>query len=149
LRHHIEITPTEIKYKKCNQLDGPTLIKSKSEVFMLKYANGEKEMITQSYAAAAPVEEVVQTTNEVIGYQDYSGGQQKKGLAIVALVAGILGFLIPGMGIIGIVFAAIAKSKIKKDPENYGGKGMAAAGLVCGIIATVLWAGLFIIASTV
>ena len=40
----VEITPIEIKYKKGNNLDGPTYSIAKSDVFMIKYANGEKEV---------------------------------------------------------------------------------------------------------
>ncbi len=39
----IEITSTEIKYKKINFLDGPTYIENKSNVQLIKYANGLKE----------------------------------------------------------------------------------------------------------
>jgi len=41
----LEISPTEIKYKKCDYIDGPTISVLKSDVFMLKYANGTKEVI--------------------------------------------------------------------------------------------------------
>lgn len=40
-----EINATEVKFKKFNNLDGPTIIVPKSEIFMIKYENGQKEII--------------------------------------------------------------------------------------------------------
>jgi len=40
-----EITPTELKYKKFDNIEGPTITILKSDVFMIKYSNGEKELI--------------------------------------------------------------------------------------------------------
>ena len=38
-----EITQTEIKYKKCGMPDGPTYVVKKSEMTLIKYANGTRE----------------------------------------------------------------------------------------------------------
>ncbi len=58
-----------------------------------------------------------------------------KGLAIAALVLGIISFFcFPVItGTLGIVFGGMAKSK------GYKG-GMAIAGIVCGVIGVALWA---------
>ena len=40
----IEININDIKYKKISNLDGPLYTLDKNEVFMIKYANGEKEV---------------------------------------------------------------------------------------------------------
>ncbi len=65
-----------------------------------------------------------------------------KGLSIGAMVFGILGVVFSWLpfvvyiafpcAIVGIVMAAIAMKKIKEGSE--GSKGMAIAGLVCGIV---------------
>lgn len=39
----IEVGLTEIKYKNWNNQDGPTYVINKSDIFMIKYANGDKE----------------------------------------------------------------------------------------------------------
>jgi hypothetical protein len=39
----LEISVSEVKYKKLNFADGPTYIEKKSEIEMIKYANGMKE----------------------------------------------------------------------------------------------------------
>jgi hypothetical protein len=43
----IEITPTEIAYKKFDNISGPTYKIFKSEVFMIKYESGEKEVFEE------------------------------------------------------------------------------------------------------
>ena len=64
---------------------------------------------------------------------------QEKELAILALVLGIIGFFTIGIGyvgsIIGIVVAAKAMGRVKREPWRYGGRGMAIAGLVLNIVA--------------
>jgi type II secretory pathway pseudopilin PulG len=64
---------------------------------------------------------------------------QKKGLAIFALVMGIVSFLsfsLLGIGAItGIIVASIAMSKVKRQPTVYGGRGMALAGLILSIVS--------------
>ena len=62
------------------------------------------------------------------------------GLAIASLVCGTIGLVIPFFGIIlgilGIVFGVVAMSHIGRDP-SLGGRGMAIAGLVCGVVVVV------------
>ncbi|MGV3539973.1 MAG: hypothetical protein ACO1OQ_09190 [Rufibacter sp.] len=41
----LEITPSLIKFKRFDYQDGPTISLEKGEVFMVKYANGSKEVI--------------------------------------------------------------------------------------------------------
>lgn len=56
------------------------------------------------------------------------------GLAIAGMVCGIVSLFCYGfiLGILGIVFGAVAKSKGNKG-------GMATAGIVCGVIGAGLW----------
>lgn len=71
--------------------------------------------------------------------------QRTSGLAIASIVCGILslvffwvplfGFL---LGIIAIIFGAVAIRQIGREP-NLGGRGMAIAGLVCGIVGVAGW----------
>jgi hypothetical protein len=67
---------------------------------------------------------------------DESEGQQK-GLAVAALILGILSFFTFGLlgigAIIGIVLAVKAMGRVRREPYRYGGRGMAIAGLVLSI----------------
>mgnify|MGYP001442057078 CR=1 FL=1 len=55
-------------------------------------------------------------------------------LAIVSLVTGVLGWtLLPWVGaIVAIITGHMARSEIRRDPENLEGDGLAVAGLVLG-----------------
>ena len=53
---------------------------------------------------------------------------QKKGLAIASLVCGIIGGWASTFSIPAVICGHIALSKIKKDAQSNGGKGMAIAG---------------------
>ena len=72
----------------------------------------------------------------------HSQQQKRKGLAIASLILGIisiptLGLLVMG-ALTGIALGIVALNQIRKDPAHYGGKGMAIAGIVCGVIGCVL-----------
>lgn len=74
------------------------------------------------------------------------------GLAVAALVLGLLGLLISWIpflfflwglfGVLAIIFGAIAASISRKEPMR-GGKGMAITGLVTGILTLVFGAVIF------
>lgn len=66
---------------------------------------------------------------------------QKKGLAIASLVVSLVGLLCFGviLGPLAIIFGAIALSKANSEPHMYGGKGMAVAGLIIGIVDIIGW----------
>ncbi len=63
--------------------------------------------------------------------------ERTSGMAIAALVMGIIGFLFFGLlSILAIIFGAIGISQTNKDP-SLKGRGLATAGLVLGIIGIV------------
>lgn len=66
---------------------------------------------------------------------------EKKGLAIFAMILGILSFFTFGLlgvgAIVGIILSCIAMGRVKREPWQYGGKGMAIAGLVLSIVSLV------------
>lgn len=64
------------------------------------------------------------------------------GSAIAALVLGILSVVIPYVGfIIGIIAIVISSKALKQIPPHApgGARGMAIAGLVCGIVGSALY----------
>ena len=81
------------------------------------------------------------------GQQPYGQQQQGNGPAVTALVLGILGLLlafIPFLGVIlgillglvAVIFGAVGLGR-SKDPYR-GGKGMAIAGIVLGVLAIIV-----------
>ena len=121
----LEITPTEVKYKRCDNLEGPTITISKSSIFSITYVNGSKEVM-----------KVENSSNNKGTSNERSTGDKKVGLAIASLVLGIVGFVFGG-GLLALIFGAVQLSKIRKQPNIYGGKGMAITGLILGIISVV------------
>ena len=67
----IEITPSEIKYKRFDSLDGPTRVALKTEVFAINYANGTRELFNtitdNTVTAGKPVEKPVKAGEVAIG----------------------------------------------------------------------------------
>ncbi|MCW2889639.1 MAG: hypothetical protein QOE54_6897 [Streptosporangiaceae bacterium] len=60
------------------------------------------------------------------------------GLAITAMIMGILGFLTCGVtSVLALIFGHIASGQIKRTGEN--GQGMALTGIILGWILTGLW----------
>jgi hypothetical protein len=66
-----------------------------------------------------------------------SVGKKTSGLAIGALVLVLVGLFIPGLALIGIILAIVAIVQLKNN-ANEGGKGMAIAALVIGILEILL-----------
>ena len=69
---------------------------------------------------------------------DQSEGQEK-GLAIFALILGVVSFLTFSLflvgAIVGIVVSAKAMGRVRREPWQYGGRGQAIAGLVLSIVS--------------
>jgi hypothetical protein len=68
-------------------------------------------------------------------------GAQSQGLAIASLVCGIASLLCCSWFIVGIaavVMGFIARGKANSDPANYGGAGLALAGMITGGISVLL-----------
>lgn len=51
----LEITSTEVKYKKFSNLNGPTYTIAKSEIQAINYANGEKEIFYHNATTGTPI----------------------------------------------------------------------------------------------
>ena len=75
----------------------------------------------------------------------------KKGLAICAMVIGIINlftFGVLGVGaLLGIILSIVALSRIKRNPSRYGGKGLATAGLITSILSVFIIVPVGIIAA--
>lgn len=50
----LEITPTDVRYKRTDNPDGPMITIRRYDVFMIRYANGTKELLGASMLSARP-----------------------------------------------------------------------------------------------
>ena len=75
------------------------------------------------------------------GYGYGPGPQKTNGLAIAALVCGLVGLLFfpPILGPLALIFGLVALNQINKSGGTQKGKGMAIAGVVLGPIAIIGW----------
>ena len=81
----LEITPYEIKYKNCDNLDGPTFTKSLSTVFKIKYANGTSQVMNN------PQQNNSNNSNDTLGL-GLEEGEKSQSIAIALwFFLGIIG----------------------------------------------------------
>lgn len=139
-----EIGLTEIKYKKCENLAGPSYTIEKADVFMIKYSNGTKDVFNSSQNNSSSENndnntnnEKIQTSNKLVTHWG----------AITGLICSLVGLFIFGfiLGLLGIIFGAVAQGEIRKHPEKYKGKGMANGAVIIGFIGIILWIGILLI----
>lgn len=72
----LEISPSEIKYKRFDYQQGPTIILPVSEVFMVKYPNGEKQLFQQRSQNVSSVAEKPVSYTVPEGYIAFPAGSK-------------------------------------------------------------------------
>jgi hypothetical protein len=135
-----EISPTEVKYKKCDMQDGPLYIVKKADVFMINFANGTKEVFNTTDAGTNSNSNDTGNKNNT-SQKTYNGPKHLHTGALLALIFGVLGFITYGVGsLVAVILANKAIKKIKQNPEMYSGEILAKIGRVLGIIMLVIMA---------
>ncbi len=124
----LEITPNDVKYKKCDSPDGPLYVVKKADVFMVQYANGTKDVFKAENNSTQNTSNTQTNTNN-------DRPRRIHPLAIVAIVCAVLGFATYGLlSIVALVCAIKAERKIHQNPKVYSGATLAK---VARIISTV------------
>ncbi len=103
----LEVTNTEVKYKKFNNQDGPTFTMNKSEILIVRYQNGENEVFSNNssqYSSTPYISTAKGPIQEGMRYKEYKnlydhhlynaqiGDQYSPGWS------GVASFFIPGLG---------------------------------------------------
>lgn len=149
-----EISLNEIKYQKCDLPDGPNYINRKSELFMIKYANGTREVVRVE--AQAPVQSPSnnsykstrsQRQNHPLALASVISGGLSLIIGYVALVALIAGvvttgaiFIFPFLaGLIAVITGRISLNRIREQPDVFKGKGMAIPGFIMGLVVVGIY----------
>ena len=115
----IEITPDLVKYKKCGQLDGPMYTIYKSDILMLRYADGTKDIIRN---------------NKKYKNQEYSEETNRlSSLGFLSILSGIYSWFVLGVVFapLGIIFGIIS---LVRDENKVAG----AIGLSISSIALII-----------
>jgi hypothetical protein len=121
-----EISETELKYKKCNNLSGPSYTTKLDKVAHIKYSDGKEENFDTR--SKKPVVSNVPSKSST--YDSWNP------LAIASLIMGILSFtlfLAIITGPLALIFGIIAHNQISNGNGNRG-QGMATFGIVIGAI---------------
>lgn len=131
-----EINTSEIRYKRCDFIDGPTFVEKQNKVFMIKYANGKSEMFKTEKAVENNKGKIIQDSQKINDKDKKTNTFSK-----ASFIFSILGFypLIILGWILGLIFGAIAKNEIKSEPNKYNKKSMnlAKAGVVISVIGMI------------
>ena len=131
-----EINTSEIRYKRCDFIDGPTFVEKQNKVFMIKYANGKSEMFKTEKAFENNNGKIIQDSQKINDKDKKTNTSSK-----ASFIFSILGFyplFILGW-ILGLIFGAIAKNEIKSEPNKYNKKSenFAKAGVVISVIGMI------------
>lgn len=136
----LEISETEVRYKMCDNPDGPVFIKSVNSVFMIKYPNGTKTVFERR------VETHVKADTPSAGSSEQPTSKSKDdlslpGSAMIGFIFGITGLFLLQMvlGPLAVVFGLIGVTRITNNPEKYRGSGLAVAAIVIGFIDLMLF----------
>jgi hypothetical protein len=132
-----EINTSEIRYKRCDFIDGPTFVEKQNKVFMIKYSNGKSEMFKTEKAIEYNNGKIIQDSQKI-----NDKDKNTNPFSTLSLVFSILGFypLIILGSILGLIFGAIAKNEIKSEPNKYNKKSenFARAGVIISAIGLIL-----------
>ena len=101
----LEVGVSEVKYKKCDNLNGPTFSESKKEVFMIKFSNGSKTVFSED--TAKPKQESSSFNETDNNQASSSNNNNNKSLVVAVLLWLFLGLLGIHRFYLGHVFIGI------------------------------------------
>ena len=126
---------TEIKYKRCDNRNGPDFTIKKSEVAAINYPNGTQDVFeTKDPEGKEQIVNVKAKRSLVFGISSI--------FFALAFSVGFILFLFAAiiLSILAIVTGIMAKKQIRKNPDLYKTKSsrLAKAGIICGIAGLIL-----------
>ncbi len=152
----LEVTPTEIKYRFCNNINGPVYVVYRYNVSYIKYKNGTLDSFVNEHPALNTPPNKNKDISNLNNNNNWKNGNNSQNnfvenyyvgkLSTTSLVCGIVSFFISFFGIITAIVALTSGYKslrlINNDPANlwmYRGRTMA------GIILGWIFVGLIIL----
>lgn len=130
----IEVGINEIKYKKCDNLAGPTYVLLKNDVFMINYPNGQKDIFKEKVVEASSLP----PEKKVRGTKIHAGGVIALVLSIIALLGGLLIPWVTLFAIPALTIGIISLVQVSKHPEKYTGLTASILGIIFGSLGTGL-----------
>ncbi len=121
----VEISSTDIKYKRCDNLDGPLIVVDKNSVKSILYKNGDTETFTENY----PVKQT--SENTTILKKSPNDEAKYDGFAIASFACSLLFFFV-FPAVIAFIFGIISLKRIKESNGTLKGKVFASIGTLIG-----------------
>jgi hypothetical protein len=139
----LEINEDNVKYKMCDNLDGPTFTKNKGLIFMIKYPNGASTVINADDKNRTIESSKIDSNYEQKEFEPLAAiGFAFNLLSLLILLIEIVAFIIPItsalFGLTGAILLIISSRKFKSNPNKYKGKGFLIAGLVISLISSII-----------
>lgn len=121
-----EVGSKTIKYKRCDNLNGPTIVVSTDRVFMIKYASGTKEIFKER-----DPDETALLDNQPLNQIKPVVHEAKKmnGFALSSFLVSLLSWTLV-LAPISLIFGFIGLSQTTNNPQKYYGRGLAVAGVI-------------------
>ena len=147
-----EIGISEIKYKKCGNEEGPTYLVSKSDVFMVKFANGSTELIDSEKEKTENYDEEDYVNLERVDGNTALPEIEKtvEPMGLVAFVLSCVAFpamILLGLGFVlaipALILSILSLIKQNKDIRLFKQPGFARAAII--ISSIILFIGLGIV----
>ena len=114
----IEITATEVKYKRFSNQDGPTYTIAKTEIQAINYENGEKDTFTTTDSTPSPLIQPQQQVSDLTLLQMSSSDPTMVG-QIKANKLKKVGWIVGGALVVGgVVFACLTIPIDETDPDG-------------------------------
>lgn len=124
----IEVSSKTVKYKLCDNLNGPLFVIGTDKIELVTYTNGLKETFEAAQIEPTPPTYTPNKNEDVYTRNQQVVPKQQLKYHNMAVAAFICGFffwlLIPG--ILSIIFGIIGLVKIKNEPNKYRGEFLAA-----------------------
>lgn len=140
----LEIDERTIKYKRCDNINGPTYSISKSKVAMITYVNGVKEMMMPESPGGTKEQEVrkpeVPAKTNVLGLTSLLlyifGTILSRSIVLTNLSGSILVFILI-LSVLPLILAYVSLFQFKREPGKYKGRWMPVL-VVCLYLAALL-----------
>lgn len=137
-----EISEELLRYKKCENLNGPTYSMSRSKVLFVRYVNGTKEILNPTVPKPTISVPKVEQPRELSDYEKNALAERKRktdqfGLAGFVLgIVGVVTFFTLVPPLLGLIMSAIG---LRDGYTTYNGntKGYAIAGLVLSLLGVI------------
>jgi hypothetical protein len=151
-----ELNESQVRYKRCDNVEGPTYVTEKSDLFMLKYSNGTREVMPAPPSRATVISPAPPKTpgtlrNQEAKYDEPSSANVSLIAGLTALLSLLLAVVYPLTLISSFLAAINAVSSAKKyfsitskEPYLYPGRAKAITGLILGVLTFAVFAVLLL-----